>query len=167
MKPTQLSKEQIRETIARRVAKEFKPDDVVTLGIGIPTEAANYVAPGLNVIFQSENGLLGMGKTLSADVADPRITNAGGAFVEAKTGACFYDCATAFGMMRGGHIDVTALGALQVDAQGSLASWMIPGKLVPGMGGSMDLIVGAKKLSLRWSTLQKTKSKSCRNARCH
>jgi acetate CoA/acetoacetate CoA-transferase beta subunit len=137
-----MNKEQIRETIARRVAKEFKEGDVVTLGIGLPTAVADYVQDGLHIMLQSENGLLGIGKSAS----DKRITNAGGACVETIEGACFYDSATAFTMMRGGHIDVTVLGALQVDEEGSLASWLIPGKLVPGMGGSMDLTVGAKRV---------------------
>lgn len=142
----QISKEKIREIIASRAAKEFRDGDVVTLGIGLPTAVANYVPEGINVIFQSENGLLGVGKSRDGDSADPRIINAGGGFVEAKYGSCFYDSQMAFTMMRGGHIDATVLGALQVDEEGSLASWMIPGKMVPGMGGSMDLVVGAKKV---------------------
>ncbi len=147
-KPVQeeLSKEQIREIIAKRAAKEFKEGDVVTLGIGFPTAVANYIDADKNIVFQSENGLLGVGKNQKEDNIDPRIINAGGGFVEAKYGACFYDSQMAFTMMRGGHIDVTVLGALQVDEEGSLASWMIPGKMVPGMGGSMDLVVGSKKV---------------------
>jgi len=146
MELTVLSKEEIRETIAKRAAREFKEGDVVTLGIGIPTEAANYVPDGVHIMFQAEIGLLGSGKTLSGDEADKRVTNAGGAFVDIIKGACFYDSQTAFLMMRGGHIDATVLGALQVDEQGSLASWLIPGKFIPGIGGSMDLTVGAKKV---------------------
>jgi len=146
MELTVLTKEQVRETIAKRAAKEFKDGDVVTLGIGIPTEAANYVPDGVHIMFQAEIGLLGSGKTLSAEEADKRVTNAGGAFVDTIKGACFYDSQTAFMMMRGGHVDITVLGALQVDAEGSLASWMIPGKFVPGIGGSMDLIIGAKRV---------------------
>lgn len=141
-----LSKEQIREIIAKRVAQEFKEGDVVTLGIGLPTAAADYVPAEKNIIFQSENGLLGIGKTQSKDNLDPHIINAGGGFVEVQEGACFFDSATALTMMRGGHIDATVLGALQVDEEGSIASWMIPGKFVPGMGGSMDLVVGAKRV---------------------
>ena len=139
-----LTKEEIRRIIASRAAKEFKDGDVVTLGIGLPTEVANYVPDGINVIFQSENGLLGVGKDQKGDNLDPRVINAGGGLVEIAKGACFYDSQMAFTMMRGGHIDATVLGALQVDEEGSLASWMIPGKMVPGMGGSMDLVVGAK-----------------------
>lgn len=141
-----LSKEKIREIIASRAAKEFKNGDVVTLGIGLPTAVANYVPDGMHVIFQSENGLLGVGKSQKENSVDPRVINAGGGFVEALYGSCFYDSQMAFTMMRGGHIDATVLGALQVDEEGSLASWMIPGKMVPGMGGSMDLVVGAKKV---------------------
>ncbi len=141
-----LSKEKIREIIAKRAAKEFKEGDVVTLGIGLPTAVANYVPENMHVIFQSENGLLGVGKNQSGEKIDKRVINAGGGFVEAKYGASFYDSQMAFTMMRGGHIDATVLGALQVDEEGSLASWMIPGKMVPGMGGSMDLVVGAQKV---------------------
>ncbi len=142
----ELSKEQVREIIAKRVAKEFKEGDVVTLGIGLPTAAANYVSPEKHIIFQSENGLLGLGKSQSGENPDPHIINAGGGLVEVQEGACFFDSATALTMMRGGHIDATVLGALQVDEEGSIASWMIPGKFVPGMGGSMDLVVGAKRV---------------------
>lgn len=141
-----LTKEQIREIIARRVAKEFKDGDIVTLGIGLPTAAADYVPEEKHVIFQSENGLLGIGKSQSGANPDPHIINAGGGLVEVQEGACFFDSATALTMMRGGHIDATVLGALQVDEEGSIASWMIPGKLIPGMGGSMDLVVGAKRV---------------------
>lgn len=146
MELTILSKEKTREIIAKRAAKEFKEGDVVTLGIGLPTEVANYVPEDMHIMFQSENGLLGAGKKPTPETMDKRITNAGGVCVEIKKGACFYDSQTAFMMMRGGHIDVTVLGALQVDEEGSLASWLIPGKFVPGIGGSMDLIIGAKKV---------------------
>lgn len=142
----ELTKEKIREIIAKRAAKEFKEGDVVTLGIGLPTMVANYVPEQMHVVFQSENGLLGVGKDQSGDKIDKRIINAGGGYVEAKYGSCFYDSQMAFTMMRGGHIDATVLGALQVDEEGSLASWLIPNKFVPGMGGSMDLVVGAKKV---------------------
>ena len=142
----ELSKEKIREIIAKRAAKEFQNGDVVTLGIGLPTADADYVPEGINDTFQSENGLLGVGKSQKGDFIDKRIINAGGGYVEAKKGASFYDSQMAFTMMRGGHIDATVLGALQVDEEGSLASWLIPGKFVPGMGGSMDLVVGAKKV---------------------
>lgn len=142
----ELSKEKIREIIAKRAAKEFKAGDVVSLGIGLPTEIANYVPEEMHVIFQSENGLLGDGKKQKDEVVDKRIVNASGCPVGTKPGASFFDSAIAFMMMRGGHIDATVLGALQVDEDGSIASWQIPGKFVPGMGGSMDLVVGAKKV---------------------
>lgn len=146
MLAVELTKEKIREIIAKRAAKEFKNGDVVTLGIGLPTAVADYISDDINVTFQSENGLLGIGKTQKGDNIDKRIINAGGGYVETKEGSSFYDSQMAFTMMRGGHIDATVLGALQVDAEGSLASWMIPGKFVPGMGGSMDLVVGARKV---------------------
>lgn len=142
----ELSKERIREIIASRVAKEFANGDVITLGIGLPTEVANYVPSDIKVMFQCENGLLGVGKNAEKDKLDYRVTNAGGVCVETIPGACFYDSEMAFLMMRGGHIDVTVLGALQVDQEGNLASWLIPGKFVPGMGGAMDLVVGSKKV---------------------
>lgn len=151
----ELSKDKTREIIAKRAAKEFKEGDIVTLGIGLPTEVANYVPEDMHIIFQSENGLLGVGKKQKEDNIDPRIINAGGGYVEAKRGACFYDSQMAFTMMRGGHIDATVLGALQVDEDGSIASWMIPGKMVPGMGGSMDLVVGAKKVIVAMEHLSK------------
>lgn len=151
----ELSKQQIHTIIAKRAAKEFQAGDVVTLGIGLPTEVANYVPEELNVTFQSENGLLGLGKDQPKDNIDTRIINAGGGYVEAKEGACFYDSPMAFTMMRGGHIDATVLGALQVDEEGSLANWMIPGKFIPGMGGAMDLVVGAKRVIVVMEHLSK------------
>ncbi len=141
-----LSKDEMKKTIAKRIAKEFKENDIVTLGIGLPTEAANYVSEDMNIIFQSENGILGLGKDQEGPVYDEKIVNAGGTFVKTTKGACFYDSQTAFTIMRGGHIDAVVLGALQVDQEGSIASWQIPGKFVPGIGGSMDLIVGSKKV---------------------
>ena len=140
-----LTKDKIKEIVAKRASKEFKDGDVVTLGIGLPTAVADYIPDDIHVTFQSENGLLGVGKTQTGEI-DTRVINAGGGFVEAKYGACFYDSQMSFTMMRGGHSDVTVLGALQVDEDGSIASWTIPGKMVPGMGGSMDLIVGSKKV---------------------
>lgn len=141
-----LSKEKIREIIAKRAAKEFKEGDVVTLGIGLPTEVTKYLPENMNVMFQSENGLLGVGKDQTGENTDPRVINAGGGLVETKQGACFYDSQMAFIMMRGGHIDATVLGALQADSEGNLANWSVPGKFTPGMGGAMDLVVGAKKV---------------------
>ncbi len=141
-----LTKNEIKQIIAKRIAKEFKENDIVTLGIGLPTEAANYVRENLNIIFQSENGILGLGKTQTGPNYNTKIVNAGGAYVEVNKGASFYDSQMAFTIMRGGHIDATVLGALQVDEEGSIASWQIPGKFVPGIGGSMDLIVGSKRV---------------------
>lgn len=141
-----LTKEQIKVIIGKRVAQEFKKNDVVTLGIGLPTEAANYVSDDMNIIFQSENGILGLGKDQEGPNYDKKVVNAGGTYVQVNKGASFYDSQTAFTIMRGGHIDIVVLGALQVDEEGSLASWQIPGKFTPGIGGSMDLIVGSKKV---------------------
>lgn len=136
----------IKESIARRVTREFKYGDVINLGIGLPTLAANYIPPGMDVIFQSENGMLGLGPAPSPGRADPEITNAGGQPVTVQTGGCFFDSCGSFEIIRGGHVDVTVLGALQVDARGNLANWIIPGRLVPGMGGAMDLVSGAKRV---------------------
>lgn len=142
----ELSKKQVKEIIAKRVAKEFKDGDVVTLGIGLPTEVANYVPESVNIIFQSENGLLGAWTKQCNETPDKRVVNAGGMCIEPKQGACFYDSQMAFTMMRGGHIDATVLGALQVDQEGNIASWLIPGEFIPGIGGAMDLVIGAKRV---------------------
>lgn len=154
-----LSKDKIKEIIAKRIAKEFKENDIVTLGIGLPTEAANYVSESMNIIFQSENGILGLGKNQKGPDFDKKIVNAGGAFVEVNKGASFYDSQMAFTIMRGGHIDATVLGALQVDQEGSIASWQIPGKFVPGIGGSMDLIVGSKRVIVAMTHTSKDEPK--------
>jgi acetate CoA/acetoacetate CoA-transferase beta subunit len=141
-----MDKNQIRETIAKRCALELKDGYVVNLGIGLPTLIPNYLPENINVTLQSENGLLGMGATPIAGEEDKYLTNAGGGYITALTGAASFDSATSFGIIRGGHVDVTILGALQVDEQGNLANWMIPGSKTPGMGGAMDLLVGAKKV---------------------
>lgn len=143
-----MDKNQIREVIARRAALELKDGDVVNLGIGLPTFVPNYVASDVKVTLQSENGLLGMGPEPKAGEENPDLINAGGGFITAMPGASAFDSATSFGIIRGGHVDVTILGALQVDEKGNLANWMIPGKKTPGMGGAMDLLVGAKKVIL-------------------
>lgn len=153
------SKEKVREIIAKRIASEFNEGDIVTLGIGLPTAVADYVPESMHVIFQSENGLLGVGKRQSGEVINKKITNAGGVCVEIKQGACFYDTQMAFTMMRGGHIDATVLGALQVDEEGNLASWLIPGEFVPGIGGAMDLVTGAKKVIVAMEHMSKNKIK--------
>ncbi len=135
-----------KEIIARRVAKELNDGDVINLGIGLPTMVANYIPEGISVTFQSENGLLGLGPKADETNKNLNITDAGGGFVTVLKGASFFDSATSFGIIRGGHVNSTVLGALEVDQEGNLASWMIPGKKVPGMGGAMDLVVGAKRV---------------------
>lgn len=141
-----LSKEQCRAVIAQRVAQEFKQGDVITLGIGLPTEVANYIPHEVEVIFHSENGLLGVGRHDPTAGENPKVTNAGGIAITTRPGAAFFDTATSFAMIRGGHVNATVLGALQVDQHGNLANWMIPGAFIPGMGGAMDLVVGAKRV---------------------
>lgn len=141
-----MDKEMIQQFIAKRVAKELKDGDVVNLGIGLPTLVANYVNDGKVITFQSENGFVGLGPTPTEEQFDPFITNAGAKPVTILPGGAFFDSAMSFGIIRGGHVDLTVLGALQVDAKGNIANYMIPGKMVPGMGGAMDLISGAKKV---------------------
>ena len=143
-----MDKNEIRNFIARRAAKELKDGDVVNLGIGLPTAIPNFLPQEVNVILQSENGLIGMGPTPEEGKENPFYTNAGGGFISTTEGASSFDSATSFGIIRGGHVDVSILGAMQVDEQGDLANWMIPGKKTPGMGGAMDLLVGAKKVIL-------------------
>lgn len=145
-----------KELIARRVAKEFKDGDVVNLGIGIPTMVANYISKDIQVYLQSENGILGLGPVPEEHEKDKDILDAGGKHITAKQGASFFDSAYSFALIRGGHIDITVLGALEVDKEGNLANWMVPGKKVSGMGGAMDLVVGAKRVIIAMEHLNKT-----------
>jgi len=135
-----------KELIARRVALELRDNTLVNLGIGLPTLVAHYVPHGITVAFQTENGMIGFGAPPPGGMEDPNLTDAGGGFISALPGAASFDSATSFALIRGGHLDVTVLGGLEVDAAGRLANWMVPGKMVPGMGGAMDLVVGAKRV---------------------
>ena len=135
-----------KERIARRVARDLNDGDVVNLGIGLPTMVADYVPQGIEITLQSENGILGMGPLASSATANKHLINSGGQNVTVLPGAAYFDSAFSFMIIRGGHVDMTVLGALQVDAHGNLASHIVPGKMVPGMGGAMDLVTGSKKV---------------------
>jgi acetate CoA/acetoacetate CoA-transferase beta subunit len=137
---------QPQEIIARRIARELSTGMLVNLGIGIPTQVAHYLPAGLHVFFQSENGLIGTGAPPAEGMAHPTLCDAAGQPVTALPGASTFDSAMSFGLIRGGHLDLTVLGGLQVDQEGYLANWMIPGKMVPGMGGAMDLVSGARRV---------------------
>ena len=135
-----------KEIIARRVALEVHPGTLVNLGIGLPSLVANHLPEGVDVFFQAENGVIGLGARPPEGMEDPNLTDAGGGFVTAVPGAASIDSAMSFGLIRGGHLDMTVLGGLQVDQKGHLANWMVPGKMVPGRGGAMDLVAGAKRV---------------------
>ncbi|CAN5622057.1 3-oxoacid CoA-transferase subunit B [soil metagenome] len=154
-----------KEIVARRVAKELRSGMLVNLGIGIPSLVANFIPSDVHVILDSENGLTGMGPSPTPDRTDLSLTDAGGTPSSALPGAAAFDSAMSFGLIRGGHVDVTILGALEVDSFGHLASWMIPGKLVPGMGGAMDLMCGAKRIIIAMMHTSKGESKIVQTCR--
>jgi acetate CoA/acetoacetate CoA-transferase beta subunit len=141
------------------VALELRPGTLVNLGIGLPTLVARYVPAGMNVFFQSENGIIGMESMREAGLASEDLSDAGGSPIGAVPGAAVFDSAFSFGLIRGGHLDLTVLGGLQLDQQGQLANWMVPGKMVPGMGGAMDLVSGAKRVIVAMQHAAKGKSK--------
>ncbi len=145
--------------IAKRVALEMKDGSLVNLGIGLPTTVANYLPAGLDVFFQSENGIVGMAPAPEGGMTDPNLTDAGGGYVGAIPGAASIDSSVSFGLIRGGHLDVTVLGGLEVDELGHLANWTVPGKMIPGMGGAMDLVSGAKRVIVAMQHSAKGKSK--------
>jgi len=145
--------------IAKRVALELKDGNLVNLGIGLPTTVPNYLAPGVEVYFQSENGIIGLAPVPGHGMEDPSLTDAGGGYVGAIPGAASIDSCLSFGLIRGGHLDVTVLGGLEVDEAGQLANWVVPGKMVPGMGGAMDLVTGAKRVIVAMTHSAKGKSK--------
>lgn len=144
-----------RELIARRIAKEFKDGDYVNLGIGLPVTVANYIPDDIHIMLHGENGVLGTGPIIADAMGNTDYTDAGGNNISFIKGAAFFNSATSFAIIRGGHIDVTVLGALEVDQEGNLASWMVPGKKVTGMGGAMDLVCGAKKVIVAMEHLNK------------
>lgn len=144
-----------REKIAKRIVKEFPDNSLVNLGIGLPTLCANFLPEDKTILLHSENGFTGLGAAAQKGMEDEDLTNAGGAYVTIKKGGCFFDSAMSFGIIRGGHLDATVLGALEVDSHGNLANYMIPGKMVPGMGGAMDLVTGAKKVIIAMEHIDK------------
>ena len=148
-----------KDIIARRVAQELRDGDCVNLGIGLPTLVAAHVPQSIHVIFHSENGIMGMSPLPGEGYEDLNLTDAGGRPVGALPGACAFDSAFSFGIIRGGHLDVTVLGGLEVDEQGQLANWMVPGKMVPGMGGAMDLVTGARRVIIAMTHRSPTGSK--------
>jgi acetate CoA/acetoacetate CoA-transferase beta subunit len=152
--------------IARRVARELRPGTLVNLGIGLPTLVAGFVPPDAHIFFQSENGIVGMQAMQEEGLEADDLTDAGGRPISALPGAATFDSAMSFGLIRGGHLDVTVLGGLQVDRSGRLANWMVPGSLVPGMGGAMDLVTGARRVIVAMTHTAKGTPRSSSAARC-
>lgn len=148
-----------KEIIAKRVAKELKAGQLVNLGIGLPTLVANYIPKEMNIAFESENGMVGMGELAASGEYDPDIINAGGQYVTLLPQGAFFDSSMSFSLIRGGHVDVAVLGALEVDEKGNLANWIVPSKIVPGMGGAMDLAIGARKVIVAMQHTGKGKPK--------
>lgn len=148
-----------KEIIAKRVAKELKEGQLVNLGIGLPTLVANYIPKEMNITFESENGIVGMGQMAASGENDPDIINSGGEYVTLLPQGAFFDSSMSFALIRGGHVDVAVLGALEVDEKGNLANWIVPNKIVPGMGGAMDLAIGAKKIIVAMQHTGKDKPK--------
>lgn len=148
-----------KEIIAKRVAKELKDGQLVNLGIGLPTLVASYVPKEMQITFQSENGIVGMGPKAEPGQEDSDLINAGGQYVTVMPEGSFFDSSMSFALIRGGHVDVTVLGALEVDEEGNLANWIVPGKMVPGMGGAMDLVIGAKVVIIAMQHTGKGKPK--------
>lgn len=160
---TTMTKEQIKHFIARRVARELSNGDFVNLGIGLPTLVPAYLPDDIEVILEAEDGIVGVGSAPAEQEADPRyVVDAGGRPATVTVGGAFIDSMTSFTLIRGGHVDVTVLGALQVDEEGNLANWIIPGKMVPGMGGAMDLVVGARTVIIAMEHTQKGEHKILR-----
>lgn len=158
-----LSKEEVQSRIAKRVAQELENNTLVNLGIGLPTKVANYIPKDVTITLQSENGFVGLTADIDPEHIDPSIVNAGGQPVGIEKGGAFFDSSTSFGIIRGGHVAATVLGALQVDQYGNIANYLIPGKMVPGMGGAMDLLIGAKKVIVAMEHTNKGKHKILNN----
>lgn len=159
--PPELTREKVRETIARRVAAELHDGEFVNLGIGLPTKVTDYLPEGVDVVLEAEDGIVGAGP--APERPDPLVVDAGGQPASCVVGGAFIDTATSFALIRGGHVEATVLGALEVDQEANLANWIIPGKMVPGMGGAMDLVVGARRVIVAMEHTQKGRPKILRH----